>query len=83
MPSRQRLDAVAVLAEHESRMSALQRLALVDAAASWRSEPNGGGQLAHALLAAACTSGVTAEHAYLALITPPESPEDHTEGLPS
>jgi hypothetical protein len=83
VPSRQRLDAVAVLAERESRLSALQRLALVDAAASWLSEPNGGEQLAHALLGAACTTDVTAEHAYLALITPPENPEDHSEGLPS
>jgi hypothetical protein len=83
VPSRQRLDAVAVLAERETRLSSLQRLALVDAAASWLSEPNGGDQLAHALLAAACTTEVTAEHAYLALITPPENPEDHSEGLPS
>jgi hypothetical protein len=83
VPSRQRLDAVAVLAERESRLSALQRLALVDAAASWLSEPNGGDQLAHALLGAACTTDVTAEHAYLALITPPENSEDHSEGLPS
>ena len=83
VPSRQRLDAVAVLAERESRLSALQRLALVDAAASWLSEPNGGEQLAHALLGAACTTEVTAEHAYLALITPSENPEDHSEGLPS
>ncbi len=81
--SRQRLDAVAVLAERESRLSALQRLALVDAAASWLSEPNGGDQLAHALLAAACTTDVTAEHAYLALITPSDNSEDHSEGLPS
>jgi hypothetical protein len=83
VPSRQRLDAVAVLAERESRLSALQRLALVDAAASWLSEPNGGEQLAHALLAAACTTDVTAEHAYLALITPPDEPEDHSEGISS
>jgi len=83
VPSRQRLDAVAVLAERESRLSALQRLALVDAAALWLSEPNGGEQLAHALLGAACTTDVTAEHAYLALITPLENPEDHSEGLPS
>ena len=83
VPSRQRLDAVAVLAERESRLSALQRLALVDAAASWLSEPNGGEQLAHALLGAACTTEVTAEHAYLALITPSENPEDHSEGLSS
>jgi hypothetical protein len=83
VPSRQRLNAVTVLAERESRLSALQRLALVDAAASWLSEPNSGDQLAHALLAAACTTDVTAEHAYLALITPSENPEDHSEGLPS
>ena len=83
VPSRQRLDAVAVLAERESRLSALQRLALVDAAASWLSEPNGGEQLAHALLGAACTTEVTAEYAYLALITPSENPDDHSEGLPS
>jgi len=83
VPSRHRLDAVAVLAERESRLSALQRLALVDAAASWLSEPNGGEQLAHALLGAACTTDVTAEHAYLALITPPADPEDHPEGLSS
>ena len=87
VPSRQRLNAVAVLAERESRLSALQRLALVDAAASWLSEPNGGDQLAHALLAApslsACLTDVTAEHAYLALIPPPENPEDHSAGQPS
>ncbi|HEV7450593.1 MAG TPA: hypothetical protein VGO16_04240 [Pseudonocardiaceae bacterium] len=40
-PSRQRLDAVAVLAERESQLSARQRLALVDAAASWLSKLNG------------------------------------------
>ena len=80
-PSRQRLDAVAVLAERETRLSALQRLAVVDAAASWLSEPNGGDQLAHALLAAACTAELTAEHAYLALITPSRTPDDHSEGL--
>ena len=83
VPSGQRLNAVAVLAERESRLSALQRLALVDAAASWLSEPNGGDQLAHALLAAACLTEVTAEHAYLALITPSDNSEDQSEGLPS
>jgi hypothetical protein len=81
--SRQRLDAVAVLTECETRLSALQRLALVDAAASWLSEPNGGEQLAHALLGAACMTDVTAEHAYIALITPSVNPEDRSEGLPS
>ena len=83
VPSRQRLDAVALLTERESRLSEVQRLALVAAAASWLSEPNGGEQLAYALLGAACTTEVTAEHVYLALITPPDNPEDHSEGLPS
>jgi hypothetical protein len=83
VPSRQRLDAVAILAERESQLSALQRLALVDAAASWLSEPNGGEQLAYALLGAACRADVTAEHVYLALITPSDNSDDHSEGLPS
>lgn len=83
VPSRQLLDAVAMLAERESRLSALQRLALVDAAASWLSEPNGGEQLAYALLGAACTTEVTTEQVYLALITPPDNPGDHSEDLPS
>jgi hypothetical protein len=83
VPSRQRLDAVAVLAERESRLSALQRLALVDAAAWWLSEPNGGDQLAHALLGAACTAEITTEQVYLALITPPDEPKDHSEGFSS
>lgn len=82
VPSRQRLDAVAVLTEWETRLSALQRLALVDAVASWLSEPNGGEQLAHALLGAACTTEITAEHAYLALITPPDTAGDQSEGRP-
>jgi hypothetical protein len=83
VPGRQRLGAVAVLAERESRLSAVQRIALVDAAASWLSEPNGGEQLAYALLGAACTTEVTAEQVYLALITPPDNTGDHSEGLPS
>jgi hypothetical protein len=81
--SRQRLAAVAVLAEREARLSAVQRLALVDAAAWWMTEPSGGEVLARALLAAACTEDVTTQHAYLALITPPDEPADHTEGMPS
>ena len=83
IPSRQRLDAVAVLAGRESRLSALQRLALVDAAASWLSEPNGGDQLAYALVGAACTAEITTEQVYLALITPAIEPEDHSEGISS
>ncbi len=78
--SRQRLAAVAVLAEQESRLSAVQRLAIVDAAAWWLTEPSGGEELAHALLASACSADVTTQQAYLALITPVN---DHSEGLSS
>ncbi len=42
IPHRQRLAAVAVLGEREAHLSSVQRLALVDAAAWWLSEPNGG-----------------------------------------
>jgi hypothetical protein len=83
IPRRQRLAAVAVLGEREAHLSAVQRLALVDAAAWWLSEPNGGEELAYALLAATCSAEVTTEHVYLALITPPDEPEDHSEGLSS
>jgi hypothetical protein len=38
-PNRQRLAAMAVLGEREAHLSAVQRLALVDAAAWWLSEP--------------------------------------------
>jgi hypothetical protein len=63
---------VAVLGEREAQLSALQRLALVDAAAWWLSEPNGGEELAYALLAATCSEAATTEQAYLDLITPPD-----------
>jgi hypothetical protein len=77
IPHRQRLAAVAILGEREAQLSAAQRLALVDAAAWWLSEPNGGEDLAYALLTASCSAEVTTEHAYLALITPSDGPEDH------
>jgi hypothetical protein len=77
IPNRQRLAAVAVLGEREAQLSAVQRLALVDAAAWWLSEPNGGEELAYALLSATCSGTVTTEHAYLALITPSEEPGDN------
>jgi hypothetical protein len=79
IPSRQRLAAVAVLGEREAHLSAVQRLALVDAAAWWLSEPDGGEEFAYALLAASCTAEVTTEHVYLALITPPDEPDDDGE----
>jgi hypothetical protein len=75
--NRQRLAAVAVLGEREAHLSAAQRLALVDAAAWWLSEPNGGEEFAYALLAASCSTEVTTEHVYLALIASPDEPDDH------
>jgi hypothetical protein len=78
IPNRQRLAAISVLDEREEHLSAVQRLALVDAAAWWLSEPNGGEQLAYALLAASCSAEVTTEHVYLTMITPPDEPDDHS-----
>jgi hypothetical protein len=83
IPNRQRLAAAAVLGEREAHLSAVQRLALVDAAAWWLSEPNGGEELAYTLLAATCSAEVTTEHVYLTLITPSGEPDDHGESLPS
>jgi hypothetical protein len=79
IPNRQRLAAVAVLGEHEAHLSAVQRLALVDAAAWWLSKPNGGEELAYALLAASCAAEVTTEHVYLTLITPSGKLEEDRE----
>ncbi len=79
IPNRQRLAAVAVLGEREAHLSAVQRPALVDAAAWWLSEPNGGEEFAYALLAASCAAEVTTEHVYLALITPSDEPDDDGE----
>ena len=79
IPPRQRLAAAAVLAQREAQLSAVQRLALVDAAAWWLSEPNGGEEFAYALLAASCVAEVTTEHVYLALITRSDEPGDDGE----
>jgi hypothetical protein len=78
IPHRQRLAAVAVLGEREAHLSAVQRLALVDAAAWWLSEPNGGEEFAYALLAASCAAEVTTESVYLALITPLDEADDES-----
>jgi hypothetical protein len=75
IPNRQRLAAVAVLGEREVHLSAVQNLALVDAAAWWLSEPNGGEEFAYALLTASCSTEVATEHVYLALITPSDEPD--------
>lgn len=82
IPNRQRLAAVAVLGEREQQLSALQRLALVDAVAWWLSEPNGGEELAYALLTASCSTEVSTEHVYLTLISPSEELDDYGENPP-
>jgi hypothetical protein len=74
--NRQRLAAVAVLGEREAHLSAVQRLALVDAAAWWLSEPDGGEEFAYALLAASCAVEITTEHVYLTLITSSDESDD-------
>ena len=79
IPYRQRLAAVAVLGQREPHLSAAQCLALVDAAAWWLSEPNGGEEFAYALLAASCTAEVITEHVYLALISPSDEPDDNDQ----
>ncbi|MGH3768595.1 MAG: hypothetical protein ACRDTX_26150 [Pseudonocardiaceae bacterium] len=76
IPHRQRLAAVTILGERAAHLSAVQRLAVVDAAAWWLSEANGGEELAFALLAATCSEAVTAQHVYLALIKASDEPDD-------
>lgn len=82
IPNRQRLAAVAILGEREEHLSALQRLALVDAVAWWLSEPNGGEEFAYALLAASCAAEVTTELVYLALIAPSGEPDGNEKVSP-
>jgi hypothetical protein len=78
IPNRRRLAAVAILGEREAHLSAVQRLALIDAAAWWLSEPNGGEEFAYALLAASCATEITTEHVYLTLITPPNDSDEES-----
>jgi hypothetical protein len=66
----QRLAAVSVLQQREQRISPVQRIAVVDAAARWLAE-DAGEELAQALLQAVCTEPTTASFAYLALIDRP------------
>jgi hypothetical protein len=79
IPNRRRLAAVAILGEREAHLSAVQRLALIDAVAWWLSEPNGGEEFAYALLAASCAAEITTEHVYLALITSSDELNDDGE----
>ena len=64
------LAAVTVLSQREHHMSAVQRIAVVDAAARWLAE-DAGDELTRALLEAACSEPATASFAYLALIEQP------------
>jgi hypothetical protein len=66
----QRLAAAAVLSERERRITPMQRIAVVDAAARWLAE-DAGEELAQALLQAVCTETTTANFVYLALIDRP------------
>jgi hypothetical protein len=70
---------VSVLGTRETHLSAVQRLAVVDAAAWWLTDPQGGDELAYALLAATCSADVTTEHVYLALITPTDELPERTD----
>src|ERR1039457_650019 len=63
----QRLAAASVLREREQRISAVQRIAVLDAAARWMAE-DAGEELARALLEAVCSESTTDTFAYLALI---------------
>jgi hypothetical protein len=69
----QRLAAVGVLQQREQRISPVQRIAVVDAAAHWLAEDDGE-ELARALLGAVCTQATTANFVYLALIERPGLP---------
>jgi hypothetical protein len=66
----QRLAAVSVLSQREQRMSAVHRIAVIDAAAWWLAE-EAGDELARALLEATCWEPATANFAFLALIEQP------------
>ena len=68
VPTRQRLAAAGVLRVTEPTMSTVQRIAVVDAAARWLDEDSDG-ELALALLRAACSSDVVATQAYVELVS--------------
>ncbi|WP_344652150.1 hypothetical protein [Cryptosporangium japonicum] len=57
-----------MLERHEPRLSVMQRIAVVDAAAYWV-ESAGGDELAWALLEASCRSSAAAGRTYSALLT--------------
>lgn len=68
VPSRQRLAAIGVLRAAEPSLSPVERIAVVDAAAR-RLDEDRDGDLALALLRAACASEATATQAYVELVS--------------
>jgi hypothetical protein len=66
---RQRIDAAGVLRDREPRLSPVQRLAVIDAAARWMEE-DAGDELAFALLRAVCSSEAVASQTYVELLSP-------------
>lgn len=81
VPAVARQAAVTVLQEREPRLSGLQRLAVVDAAAGWLRQ-DAGDELAFALLGAVCSTDITTNQAYLALLAPPPVDESTPEPAP-
>lgn len=69
----QRHAALAVLEQQEPRLSGLQRLAVVDAAAGWLQQ-DAGDELAFALLGAVCSTDIATNQTYIALLTPAGEP---------
>jgi hypothetical protein len=70
----QRMKAAGILRDREPRLSPVQRLAVVDAAARWMEE-DAGDELAFALLRASCSSDVVASQVYVELLSPTSGPE--------
>ena len=68
--SGQRALALTELSRCEARLTSLQRIAVVDAAAWLLTDANGGDDLAYALLEAACTSTDAVGTTYFALTAP-------------
>jgi hypothetical protein len=66
---RQRVNAAGVLRDREPRLSPVQRIAVIDAAARWMEE-DAGDELARALLASVCSTEVVTNEVYIALLTP-------------
>jgi hypothetical protein len=76
---RQRLNVAGVLRDQEPRLSPVQRIAVVDAAARWMEE-DAGDELAFALLRAARLSELAASQAYVELLAPAGPPGDGPAG---